>query len=995
MKEKSNKKVAFVLAAALCAAIAVPAVSVLSGLSGKDEYFDFKGIYGNTFTAFAEESATGSETENAAYTMQTKGMYSLNNDYLLLTTNIDDVTKYKEVGYTVSVNGRNSFDMGSLKYYDSITFKTDAAGGTRTDTMSEIFADNAADGMIVTEIEYSAENSYSITPYLITNADVKETGTTVALSDANFPYLIEAEAYSETHGAAKVESGTGENGSDSLAFIANGDYVVYKDIKFDGTPAQFMMSYAGTGANGIEVRLDSLEGSVLAAFDLPSVDSTYRNYKTHTVNLSYGGTLNGTHDLYLKLNAGVNIDWFGFVSANTVTIEPATQTIFEGGEAEIVLGRSGGDMSDEVTVTVATVSGTAEAGTSYDALEQSVVFAAGETEKTVTVQTKERTYTDNRDLFFHVIVKEVSDNASIGYQSSARITLRASEETMPDRIQAVDYVQGSSNLLKEQKGPDGGWNIGRIYDDNYTLYSGIMFGETPGKIKVCYSGDKTPTITFRLGGADGEILAVCTLDNPNDYGNYIEREYDITYDGQALNGAYDIYVELNAGLNLAWFEFIKDSSGEASPQYTFEGANVSADGTTYSTVGNANGWYQMAYLTEPLTYGMTVELTLVKSGYGQFVIGLSPYDYVTNPTEHAWVPSHNDFKNLFVPQFNIYQGTQGDSYEDLASLTENNGDVNSAVAARIGYDDASVRPFQDGSDTVKIRFVLDDKLLIYIDDQLFESDKLPDWTTGEGEYYLSVAASNCASITITDFGNDPQIQQRGDFGTPVSSPKDKSYFSGKNITFIGDSITYGVGVSQTENRYATQLSDSLGMNETNLGISGTVYCTGYSGDRASRIDAVGDVSYETDYLLVNLGVNDFDNAIKGQFAEMGEFLSEDTSTVYGAVNAMYRYIVDRFRCTDMKIIIVTPVETSWNNSVSGDRDWNTNKENACGYTLRELCEAIIQTADYYGLPVLDLNLNSGLEPSDYSDGIHPNDAGAAKIAASIEAYLLEDFSYQH
>ena len=391
---------------------------------------------------------------------------------------------------------------------------------------------------------------------LLNNISAYKADERIEKQPLTVPGRIEAETYNETHGAAKVESGTGANGSDSLAFLEDGDYVVYKNVRFDGKPVQFTMSYAGLGANDIEVCLDSLNGPVLATLDLPSIDSTYRNYETVTVDVAYDGeALGGYHDLYLKLNKGINIDWFEFACANTITIEPEVQTIFEGGKAEIVLRRSGGDMSDSVSVTVETVPGTAVVDQCYVGLTERITFDPGETEKTIKIQTIESQYTDNGDIYFDVIIKEPSDNASIGYQSSARITLRSSDESMPDRIQAVDYVQGSSNMLKEQKGPDGGWNVGAIKDGNYALYSGIMFGETPGKIKLCYSGDKTPTITFRLGGAGGEILAVCTLDNPGGYGNYIEREYDITYDGQALNGAYDIYVELNAGLNLAWFEF--------------------------------------------------------------------------------------------------------------------------------------------------------------------------------------------------------------------------------------------------------------------------------------------------------------------------------------------------------------------------------------------------------------------------------------------------------
>ena len=91
---------------------------------------------------------------------------------------------------------------------------------------------------------------------------------------------------------------------------------------------------------------------------------------------------------------------------------------------------------------------------------------------------------------------------------------------------------------------------------------------------------------------------------------------------------------------------------------------------------------------------------------------------------------------------------------------------------------------------------------------------------------------------------------------------------------------------------------------------------------------------------------------------------------------------------------MTPVITSWNNSVSGTRDWDQSKVNTCGYTLRELCDAIIEVATYYGIVTLDLNTLCEMTPSDYSDGIHPNDSGAKKMAAAIEEFLLANYSFE-
>ena len=230
MKEKINKKLAFVLAGALCVAIAVPAITAFTGSGSNNLGVGFEGVYGGqSFTAFAEDAA---EEPTATYTMQTKGMHSLNNDYLLLTTNIDDVSKYGKVGYEISVNGEEATDSGSEKYYDSITFKTDAEGGTRTDMMADIFEGNVVTGMIVTEIPYSNANSYSITPYLVTNEGTTEKGTTIQLSVApSYEWDFDKDPMAEANGsfaATKIGDGNATFADGKYVHAADGSIVYWQ-----------------------------------------------------------------------------------------------------------------------------------------------------------------------------------------------------------------------------------------------------------------------------------------------------------------------------------------------------------------------------------------------------------------------------------------------------------------------------------------------------------------------------------------------------------------------------------------------------------------------------------------------------------------------------------------------------------------------------------------------------------------------------------------------
>ena len=63
-------------------------------------------------------------------------------------------------------------------------------------------------------------------------------------------------------------------------------------------------------------------------------------------------------------------------------------------------------------------------------------------------------------------------------------------------------------------------------------------------------------------------------------------------------------------------------------------------------------------------------------------------------------------------------------------------------------------------------------------------------------------------------------------------------------------------------------------------------------------------------------------------------------------------------------------------------------------TLAEYVEAERRIAEYYGLPVLDLYRVSGIQPELMEqreqfmpDGLHPNDAGHARIADRLEGFF--------
>ena len=392
-------------------------------------------------------------------------------------------------------------------------------------------------------------------------------------------------------------------------------------------------------------------------------------------------------------------------------------------------------------------------------------------------------------------------------------------------------------------------------------------------------------------------------------------------------------------------------------------------------------WFNTARLTVPLKYGMTIEFVTDKAAT-QILFGLSEKERAFSMNAYAWNPA---FPYLFIPEYNYYSGFDTTVKESLGYLGINNS---GATGDKTFFENLSTDFVYNVADT-KVRLVLDDTLLLYINDELVTADNMIAYDIDpDKDYYFTFAATE-SNMQLTDFGYDDYVYNRGKLNDEniVNSPVDKSYYAGQNLTLFGDSITYGVGASSNTTRYSTVLASDLGMTEHNFGISSTVYCTGHP-SRTSRLNDVNDLPLNSDVIIVLLGVNDFDNCIKGQFAELGELGDDDTSTIYGAAKAMYSALIKRFRCTGAEIYVCTPVITSWNNSVSAVRDWSQDKKNACGYTLPQMCSVIKETATYYGLVTLNLNALS-LDETDFADGIHPNDSGAAKMAKALEDSLLK------
>lgn len=214
----------------------------------------------------------------------------------------------------------------------------------------------------------------------------------------------------------------------------------------------------------------------------------------------------------------------------------------------------------------------------------------------------------------------------------------------------------------------------------------------------------------------------------------------------------------------------------------------------------------------------------------------------------------------------------------------------------------------------------------------------------------------------------------------VSRPLTEKDFEGKKFTFLGDSITQGVGSDFTswEQRYSSVLCSELSAVENNMGIGGTVLCTGPSG-RDSRLSDVDNIAQDSDYVFVMLGTNDYDN-VNASFATLGEKGSTDTSTVYGAINVLCQKLANMFGETDTKVYLVTPIPM--------ERCLDSTDKCANGWSLRDWSQILIDTAKEYGLNSIDLNAECNFTADDMANDLHPNDSGTAKMVAVLKSHLL-------
>ena len=210
--------------------------------------------------------------------------------------------------------------------------------------------------------------------------------------------------------------------------------------------------------------------------------------------------------------------------------------------------------------------------------------------------------------------------------------------------------------------------------------------------------------------------------------------------------------------------------------------------------------------------------------------------------------------------------------------------------------------------------------------------------------------------------------------------------NGKKIVFVGDSITCGVGTTAEDKIFWNVLCARNGATPYADGISGTRIAS-YLGDDseipndyfATRMDKW---PLDADIIVIFGGTNDFGHGD----APFGTQDDRTPETYCGALHDLMSKLVTRY--PDAAIVFMTPLHRT--NEDDLVNDWIGKRH---GRLVRYV-DAIIETAAFYSIPVLDLYRVSGMQPrvpviqeKFVPDGLHPNDAGHGRLASCLESFL--------
>jgi len=211
-----------------------------------------------------------------------------------------------------------ALDLKGYSSNKSIIYRTLPEGNERFKKVGSLFGNTVTlPARSVVTVALGVDDEEQIPPQLPTPTPKPESRSAYD--------IIQAEDYNEMYG---IQCETiADDGNKNVAYIENGDYILFKGVDFGTGATGFEASVASAESGGaIEIRLDELYGTTVVKIPV-SGTGDWHNYVTVKADIP---EIKGKHDLYLVFTGGggylFNIDWFVFTGG---TVEnPVPEVIY-------------------------------------------------------------------------------------------------------------------------------------------------------------------------------------------------------------------------------------------------------------------------------------------------------------------------------------------------------------------------------------------------------------------------------------------------------------------------------------------------------------------------------------------------------------------------------------------------------------------------------------------------------------------------------------------
>lgn len=194
----------------------------------------------------------------------------------------------------------------------------------------------------------------------------------------------------------------------------------------------------------------------------------------------------------------------------------------------------------------------------------------------------------------------------------------------------------------------------------------------------------------------------------------------------------------------------------------------------------------------------------------------------------------------------------------------------------------------------------------------------------------------------------------------------------KKVACVGNSVTYGTGIENPEERYPAQLQALLGKKYEvkNFGHNGATLLNNGHRPYTSLPEYTHALNYKPDIVIIHLGLNDTDPRNWPKFRD--------------SFTRDYISLIDTFKvvnpATKIYMCRMTPIFHTHPRFKSSTRDW-----------FWQIQQAIETVASTQNVTLIDLHTPLYSRPDLLPDALHPNVEGAKIIAETVYKSITENY----